>query len=105
VVLPSIGAWRLPIAMGIISPDALIASNLDIITANLKKKLQLVCQLALLLWVQKNVSWKFVKIYLILWPALGGMPCFFLQVVINFSKKPTTQNVDDFIYVVILPNF
>jgi hypothetical protein len=25
--------------------------------------------------------------------------------VINFSKNPTTQNLDDFIYVVILPNF
>jgi hypothetical protein len=25
--------------------------------------------------------------------------------VINFSKKTTTQNLDDFIYVVILPNF
>jgi hypothetical protein len=25
--------------------------------------------------------------------------------VINFSKKPTTQNLEDFIYVVILPNF
>jgi hypothetical protein len=25
--------------------------------------------------------------------------------VINYSKKPTTQNLDDFIYVVILPNF
>jgi hypothetical protein len=25
--------------------------------------------------------------------------------VINFSKNPTTQNLDDFIYVVILANF
>jgi hypothetical protein len=25
--------------------------------------------------------------------------------VINYSKNPTTQNLDDFIYVVILPNF
>jgi hypothetical protein len=25
--------------------------------------------------------------------------------VVNFSKNPMTQNLDDFIYVVILPNF
>jgi hypothetical protein len=25
--------------------------------------------------------------------------------VINYSKNPMTQNLDDFIYVVILPNF